>query len=226
MHAQSAKFQHSVKRNRSGSALVWLLIVLGLAFVVYAVQWYLKGSRKDPDLCYDLAPWKEWRLRETSTKPPQEPSEEQPNIIGVLRFDTNARFQDEPRGEITLSIFPDGSVAGRWYGQYYKKKKINFDIFSADFEGKTYPRKIYLDEDGEDPSKLYFITKGKFVIQESNFEKGGLKHRAGDIYVTGWLNTDKTAMGEITITSNEKYSETFDWKASRPEKSTIFDLIK
>lgn len=214
---KSANLQWLAERNRPASALVGLLIVIALVFLVYFVQWYLRKTAKDPDICYDLTPWKEWRLRQSSEKPQQEPSEEQPDITETVRFDTNAELRSEPRGEIWLAMHPDGTVMGSWYGRYYKKPKINFDIMGGGFNGHTYPRKIYRGEDGEDRSKLYFIAKGTFLVAETDFEKDKLIHRSGDIYVTGWVSPDYSAMGKITITSDEKYFETFDWKAIRPD---------
>ncbi len=35
----------------------------------------------------------------------------------------------------------------------------------------------------------------------------------GEIYVNGWLATDYSVKGKITITSDEKYFETFDFRA-------------
>ncbi|MHC4417185.1 MAG: hypothetical protein ACYSU6_01220, partial [Planctomycetota bacterium] len=65
-------------------------------------------------------------------------------------------------------------------------------------------------------SKLYFITKGKFTLHETDFEKNRFHIRGGDLYITGWINTDYTAFGEVTITSNEKYFERFHWEVTRP----------
>ena len=205
--------------NRSGSALVGLIAVVVLVIVVACVQWYRKGKAKDPDLCDDLTPWKEWRLRETSTKPPAQPSGGQPVITKMLTFDTNAYVGGEPRGAIGLMIFPDGTLNGAWSGQYYKRQKVNFDIMGGGFEGRIYPRKIYRDEDGEDPTRLYLMAKGKFLIAETDFAKNTLFHRGGYIYVRGWLNPDYSASGKIIITSDEKNFEEFDWKAAGPEKN-------
>jgi len=207
------------KNGCSGSALVGLIVVVVLVILVASVRWYRKGAAKDPDLYNDLTPWKEWRLREASAKPPAEPSAQQPAIAQTLAFDTNAYMGGEPRGAIGLVILPDGSVDGAWSGQYYKKPKTNFDIMSGGFQGRVYPRKIYRDDNGEDPSRLYLMAKGEFLVAESDFDKNTLHHRGGAIYVRGWLNRDYSVSGTITITSDEKYSEEFEWKAAGPVKN-------
>ena len=212
---RTAYLQRPPRMNRVGSALLGLLIVIAIALLVYGVQWCLKKTDKDPDTCNNLTAWKEWRLRESIQKPQQQLSDEQPSITKVIQFDGNAKLQGsrEPRGEIRFAVDREGGVQGSWYGNYYNELKVNFDIMGGDFKGKTYPSKIYRDEYGEDRSKLYFITKGTFLINETDFKKSSVHHRSGDIYVRGWIDDDYIATGEITITSNEKYFETFIWKA-------------
>jgi hypothetical protein len=78
------------KNGCSGSALVGLIVVVVLVVLVACVRWYRKGAAKNPDFCDDLTPWKEWRLREASAKPPAKPSAQQPAITQTLAFDTNA----------------------------------------------------------------------------------------------------------------------------------------
>jgi len=207
------------KNGCSGSALVGLIVVLLLVILVASVRWYHKGAAKDPDFCDDLAPWKEWRLREANAKPPAKPSAQHPAVTQTLAFDTNAYLRGEPRGAIDLVILPDGSVKGAWSGQYYKKPKVNFDIMNGGFEGRVYPRKVYRDDNGEDPSRLYLMAKGQFLVAESDFDKNTLHHRGGAIYVRGWLSRDYSVSGAITITSDEKHSEEFDWKAAGPVKN-------
>jgi len=91
------------KTTCSGSALVGLIVVVVLVILVASVRWYRKGAAKDPDLYDDLTPWKEWRLREASAKPPAEPSARQPAITQTLAFDTNA-YRGRSRLPQTRSI--------------------------------------------------------------------------------------------------------------------------
>ncbi|MHC4501208.1 MAG: hypothetical protein ACYS21_19095 [Planctomycetota bacterium] len=215
---QTTHLQVHDKTWRSASALVALVILIALVCIIYLVRLYLKEPYQDPDLVEDLTPWKEWRFRESSPKPPQEPSAEQPNITEGLEYDTNVRLAGtgDPRGSIEFIVGPEGTVGGRWYDYYYKKPKINFDIMNAGFSGKTFPAKLYRNESGEEPSKLYFMAKGEFLIQETDMVKSRVHHRAGDIYVRGWIDPDYATRGEITITSDEDYFETFVWEAAKP----------
>ena len=81
------------------------------------------------------------------------------------------------------------------------------------------PAKIYRDEKGEDPSKLYFLGKDKFMVHKTSADAKQYHIIGGDIYIRGWLSSDLSVAGEIIITSDEKYFETFVFQAARPEKS-------
>ena len=215
---QNVDIHSSPKPIRSGSAPIWVLVVVGIVIVLVLLQGLTRKTAKDPDTCFDLEPWTEWQLRKSNAKALEEPSEEQPGITEGLRYDVGAKYQDQSRGEIDLVIQPDGIVEGAWHGYYHKKKsKLLWDIQGGAFKGYVCPLKIYQDENGEDPSKLYFIAKGDFLIHESDL-KSKYHIRVGDLYVTGWLEAGYAAYGKLVITSNEKYSETYDWKANRPVK--------
>lgn len=208
-----------LRRYRGVSPVVALVVIAVLVCVVVGVKWYMKATVPDPDLCYDLKPWREWRLREVNPKPSQELSSEHPDISESLRYDTNLRDTDSnmPRGELSVFIGSKGSVSGKWYGTYHKGRTRSFQILSGDFEGKVYPRKIYRSEGGEeDPTKLYLMAKGEFLVQEADPEKGRMHNSMGDIYVRGWLSPEYHLAGEVSITSDEQYFETFTWKSYRP----------
>jgi hypothetical protein len=217
---QFAPLRYLRQRNGSGSMLVGLLIVVGLALIIFGVQLYLKKTAKDPDVSLDLMPWKEWRLREASEKTQPPPSKNQADITEGIEFRASAEAkgtENTPRGDVTLKVQPDGIVIGLWSGNYYNDAKVNFDG-GGNFKGYVCPLKIYSGEEGKDRSKLYFITKGKFTLHETDL-KNKYHIRIGDLYVTGWIDPKYTAFGKVTITSDEKYFEAFDWQAYRPVKT-------
>ena len=216
---QAIRLRATFRRYRGFSPLIALIIIAILVVIVFLGQRYMKKmAQRDPDLCYDLKPWKEWRLREASEKPIPEQLAEQPVITEVLKFDTNLKKKgsEDPRGELVVFIGPDGGVGGSWSGIYYKGRERNFHIMGGRFEGRVYPGKIYRDEAGEeDPTKLYLMAAGEFLLQESDTKKGMLYTNAGEIYVQGWLDAEFVLSGEVTITSDEKYFETFTWRTFR-----------
>jgi hypothetical protein len=198
-----------------------LLLIAVLVGIVIFVQWHMKATIKDPDLYDYPEPWKEWRVRESSEKPVQEISAEQPAMTEALKYDTNLSEKDskEPRGELILIIGSEGGVGGNWNGFYHKGRERSFQIMGGGFDGRVFPAKIYCSETGEeDPAKLYLMAKGEFLVQESDSDKGRVNNIFGDIYVRGWLSPDYVLTGEVTITSDEKYFETFTWTSYRPER--------
>jgi hypothetical protein len=208
-------------KGRRGNALLGLIAILVLVGIVYGVQRYMKSRVPDPDTALDLTPWKEWRIREQSKKPVPELRPEQPKITAMLKYDANV---EQPKthaaaGEIIMWISSEGQVGGNWSGNFYNEKKVNYDVQGGSFEGKVCPGRIYRDDKGEDPSKLYFIAKGKFLIHSMSADAKKYHILGGDIYVKGWLNHDLGVESEIIITSDEKYAETFAWKNVRPVKN-------
>jgi hypothetical protein len=210
----------SSSKSRRGNAIVGLIIVLLLAAVVYGVQRYMKSHTPDPDTAQDLTPWKEWQLREKSEKPVPPISDKQAKIPGAIKFDVIARLAgtENSRGELALSIGDQGQMYGNWSGTYSNDKKDTIDVQNGRFDGKVYPGKIYRDEKGEDPSKLYFLGKGTFMAHKTSADAKQYHIVGGDIYARGWLSPDLSVAGEIIITSDKKYFETFTFNAMRPEK--------
>lgn len=212
-------------RSRRGDALIFLLIALILGTAIYGLQRYMKSHtlKQDPDTAQDLTPWKEWRLREKSEKPVPPISETQAKISKTIRFDTNVYLPgtNDPRGELTLYFSPQGIISGTWSGVYYNDKKDNFDVQPSHFDGRVFPGKIYRDKKGEDPSKLYFLSAGNFMIHKVSAETKEYRILGGAIYVRGWLNPDLSVTGEIIITGDETYSDTFSFKTARPEEHVL-----
>jgi hypothetical protein len=196
-----------------------------LVIVVVGVLLWLDPSalfsRSDPEL-----PWnQEFRILGRGEQA-EKPSPKQPNITRTLLFSADAEQAGDARGQIELVIGPDGTVEGGWSAEYNPSDKFNYLVMGASFKGNTDPSKIYSDEYGEDASQLYFITKGRFTILETNLENNRVRKVSGRIYVTGWLDTEYNAAGEITITSNKKSFQAFNWKAKPSENRMIFDFTK
>jgi hypothetical protein len=205
-----------------GSTLAVIIVLIILAgIILYFLDLPSRLPKKDPN-AVGLEPWEEWRIREKQPGNDRgKPSEYQPELSEIIEFSVDAQAKDvehTPRGTVSLVVQPDGTVSGGWGGNYYNDRQINFDG-GGGVSGYVCPSKIYgggEEEDEEDESKLYFITKGEFVLHETDFEKSRFHIRGGDLYITGWINADYTAFGEVTITSDEKYYERFHWEVTRP----------
>ena len=219
---RSAHLQHPPQINRPAFVVLLMLLVIVVVGTLIWLDPSALFNRSDPDL-----PWnEEFRLLKPGQQAKHTPSPEQPNITRILLFKADVEQQQEPRGQIELVIQPDGTVEGGWAAEYNPSPKINYLVMGADFKGNIDPSNIYTDEDGEDRSKLYFITKGKFIILETRLQSGKVRSVKGRIYVRGWVDTDYTATGEITITSDKRSFQTFSWQAKALEQKTIFDFLE
>ena len=223
-------------RNRGGFALLALIIAVAIVLLLYTV--YTRntfhhfagtetGRYSDPN----AYPWEEGRLfidnvldgYDMGGRRP--PFPEQPPLNENLHYTAGVYFGGEPRGQIELYVFKDGSVTGSWTGAYEARtdRNRNYEtlreykegFLTNDFKGNTAPLKIYKDDRGEDKSKLYFITRGEFLLRE------GRENRKihGALYVTGWIDRNYTARGELFLLSSSggvADIEIFDWGPADP----------
>lgn len=135
----------------------------------------------------------------------------------TLRFVAEAgEGGDMGRGEVEFIVNPAGYVRGNWSGVFENEdKNINYDIMLAEFEGFADQDEIYKDENGEDPDKLFIIAKGDFSIIEKFPGKNKTIHVVGDIFITGWLQKDGSAQGELHLISKERYYWVYNWVSQK-----------
>jgi len=206
--------------NRCGIVLLaMLLIIVVIGVLVWFDPFALSGS-SDPEM-----PWNQLnRIVKRGEEVPA-PSAEQASITRALVFEAEAKQESAKRGKISMALRADGRIKGGWGGDYEPRPNVHWQVMGSEFTGNIDPSKIYKDNYGEDRSQLYFITKGKFIILETNSETRKVRSVKGHIYVTGWLDTEYNATGEIIITSDKKSYKTFSWQAEGKEGLTMFDLF-
>ncbi len=138
-------------------------------------------------------------------KPPRPTITEPINLVAaVIRNDAD-------RGTMTLGFDVDGTVKGNWRCQYSHDEQDY--AYDSEFAGNIDVDVAYASEDGKkNKSLLYFITKGRYTQQSTNTATQKQTQQEGEIYVTGYLAPDHSATGLITITTDRKWSVTYDWK--------------
>jgi hypothetical protein len=147
-----------------------LLIVVAIGMLIYyfALSPVDRKTGREQKKSPDKYPWvEEWRIkdRKGGDASEQPTSEYQPKITKLLEFRANVQEERNDRGLISLAILPDGTIEGGWTAEYDTlSPRMNYTVVNASFKGNTDPSKIYSDADGEDKSKLFFITKGNFLI--------------------------------------------------------------
>ena len=154
-------------------------------------------------------------------------SPEQPKITKTIGFKAQVYQKRYKRGEIVFYINPQGDIEGSWsadftIGQRHSPQQINYTTFDLTtgryppntFRGNVAPSKIYQDENGQDKSKLYFITKGEYRLKAHDLRTNDVRDISGDIYVTGWIDPNYNATGELNFTSMlSEALPTFNWEA-------------
>ncbi|MFC1737534.1 hypothetical protein ACFL1G_00600 [Planctomycetota bacterium] len=202
-----SKNGHSM--NRTGYVLLLMLLLI---VVIGGLLWLDPSalfSSSDPNL-----PWnQEFRLVDDDEQV-KAPSEQQPAVSDFLSLEAKVKKDGERRGNIIMMIHPDGRIEGQWAAEYDPLPKVNFLVMSAGFKGNIDASKVFSDENGEDPSKLYFITRGRFLILETNDNTGKVRSVIGRIYVTGWVETEYNVTGELTITSDKKDYKLFSFEGA------------
>jgi hypothetical protein len=226
---QANQLRKAAGRNARGYALLMLLIVIALGMLIYYFALYPSIDRKptaEQMKSPDEYPWvEEFRLRKRGQKAQHSPSPEQPNITEAIQLAGRVRHKEKERGTIGMVIKPDGTVEGTWTADYgVKSPRRDYTVMKANFRGNTDPSKIYADEGGEDPSKLFIITRGNFLILETDYETGEARKVAGYIYVVGWLAPDHTAFGRLHLTTDKRTQTIFEW-AGKPAAPWQFGLI-
>lgn len=158
-------------------------------------------------------PWSEERRLVHPGGKVKQPKEGQPKILDNLGFSGKLMENNEVKGEVDMFISTDGRIKGVWGGKYNPEPNIEWEVVGARFRGNIDPTKIYIDERGEDPMKLYFIAKGESLILETNSKTDKIKTATGLIYVTGWLDNGYNAVGKVTITSDKKTYWEYYWQS-------------
>ena len=196
-----------------------LLLMLFLVVVLGILIWLgptLSGYSSDPNL-----PWNQEHLLVKRGEQVPSPTEQQPNITVFLEFaatpirgaPNDADLLEDSQGQLEMTISPAGRIAGNWIAEYKPTAEISYFLMGARFWGNIDPSKVYSDENGQDPSKLYFIAKGNLLIAKIKRKSKEVSGVNGYIYVTGWLDPEFTATAIITLTSDKKSFQSFLWNA-------------
>ncbi len=216
MKASSSKVGSGM--NRPG----YMLLLMLLLIVVFGTLVWLDPSalfnRPDTNL-----PWNEEFRFVDEDEQVKAPSEQQPAVTDFLSLQTKPSQERAARGTISMLIHPGGRIEGGWSADYNPRPKVNYQVMNDGFKGNIDPSKIYSDENGQDLSKLYFITKGRFLILETNDNSGKVRSIKGRIYVTGWLDPEYNVAGEVTITSDKRNFELFSFEGAFLKQRVMFN---
>lgn len=205
------------KKTQGFILLVLLIvIVIGVVFSYFVLN--PQVDRKTAQMqkqSPEKYPWVEENSLVEAEKVVEKPSTEQIEIMETVGLLSEVSENNESRGSIHLLINTDGRIEGTWGGDYETAKpRMNYMVVICRFKGNIVPGKIYTNENIEDVSKLYFITKGRFGVLETNYESGKVRTVEGIIYVTGWIAKDYSIKGEIHLTNDKINQFIFEWNGN------------
>jgi hypothetical protein len=194
--------------QRSGYALLlMLLLIVVLCSLIWMDPMALMGGKGKG------MPWNDESKIVLPGREVPRPGPQQPVISDNLCFGAKIEEGANVSGGLELYIMTNGRIKGVWGGTYKPKPEIMWEVVSAKFEGNIVPSKIYSDEGGKDPTKLYFIGAGKILIMETNSKTNEVRTGNVRLYVTGWLNGKYEAVGKATITSDKKKYVEYAWQS-------------
>jgi len=200
---------------RRGVVVLLLLVAIAILAILYVIQMdaffgpVAPGGRARAE----HRPWlEEDRIvpADQLIKPPQPPK---PAISEPLTLNARVQLDESDRGTAILKFAVSGEVSGTWYCEYsHDDRDYRFD---ASFAGNIDVSKTYSEGETPDDSQLYFITKGTYKQTAYNIKEGTATSEEGLIYVTGWLHTDYSVSGLITITTDRTWSATYTLENGR-----------
>ncbi len=207
------------KHSARGMALLLIsLVTAAISLLIY----YFVALRPDATLLAEQQGNPDeypWCMEELIAKDSiDEPSPQQPRITEILELRAfPSQENGASGGKLSLLLSPSGFLEGNWTGEFRiadENKGKEYTIMVGGMEGAIVPEKIYADENGrEDPSKLFFLTRGRFDMIETIKKNGKVRHASGWVYVAGWLNPDLSASGRLHITSDKRTQVIFRWNA-------------
>lgn len=188
-----------------GNTIILLIIIV--LFVVGAI-FFLNAGTKTPEGPVEQYPWTETDCivgGPTAVNLPQSPqiSLDAEKIIKQRIVSDDG----QNRGRLEIVIQPDGFVVAAWQANY--KEDVYEKDFTATCKGNVDASQLYEDENGTDPSKLFFITEGCFIVQA--FKHGNAAVNGGEAYVVGWISPDGSANGTLVLTADRKTTKIYTW---------------
>ena len=197
---------------RRGSVMLAVLMAMAIVMLLYFVSFNtIFAPSLNRGKVTTSRPWLDEERILGADKIIAMPEPPMPTITEPINLAAAVTRNDADRGAMTLIFDVDGTIKGKWQCRYsHDEQDYTYD---SAFAGNIDVDVAYSSEDGKkDKSLLYFITKGSYTQQSTSTATQKQMRQDGEIYVTGYLAPDHSASGLITITTDRKWSVTYDWK--------------
>ncbi|HOK95716.1 MAG TPA: hypothetical protein PK052_08145 [Anaerohalosphaeraceae bacterium] len=202
------------KKQYRGFALLVVLIAAAILMLLYFVQidvFVAPEPKSSQPAAFEQRPW---LLEDLLAGPGQSipmPSPPKAQIDRPFERTAAVSRNQSSRGRITAAFETDGRIVAQWNGTW-TEGPTNFQI-NAVMKGNISVSKTYEDAAGKDKSRLFFIARGQYCKTEEG--SVGSVQEEGTAYLLGWLCSDYSAVGCITITTDRKWTAEyrFEWPA-------------
>jgi hypothetical protein len=210
-------------RNAGYILLLMLLVVVLMGVFFTFKSWRGHGVKMEDGQELKNPPWKQWQdiQKYLARRGLGKPASQQPHISEGIGL-TAPLFEDKnERGTITLIFRPDCTIKGSWQGRFFVDPNRNreFELAACEIKGYLIPDETYVGvEKRNEPEKIYFLSKGFFVLVDYNGATNRTNKLSGFIFVSGWLLPDYTIQqGQVVMTSDEEHCKlfTFSGKAEK-----------
>ncbi len=205
-----SQIKHNPKM-RSGAAILLVLVTIAIGMLIYFID--LGGifsfTAKPGRIAPAAKPW----LTEDLILPPEMiiemPEPPKPEINEKLTITAAVTRDSKDRGTVEITFDIDGRVTGAWASDYtHEEQAYSYD---ATFAGNIDVDRMCTKDGKDDKSQLYFFTKGKYTQKSTQTVTNAESTEDGTIYVTGQMAPNHSAKGQITITTDRKWSIVYDW---------------
>lgn len=204
--------------NRRGNVVVLVILIIAVVGGVWFVNHLKKESfpsAENVTSSDDKFPWEEHARIVDPETVNADVGKDMVDISNGFEFKITVEDTRNP-DQMTLKLNPDGTLAGGWSADFNRKsngKNMNYDMKSS-FKGNIDPTCIYFDASGEDYSKLFVAARGKVTIVaiDNETNKSGMAGR--DIFVSGWIDKDGKAKGNLGMFLDDGEYEIFKWHST------------
>ncbi|MGA2915289.1 MAG: hypothetical protein ABSE89_04620 [Sedimentisphaerales bacterium] len=209
------------ENHKNGYIMLVLLIGVVILAILYMIDLTAMFGPIGKTDIYAERPWfEEKRLLDEKDFPILQTGKKGKVVISEqTKLTSSAQHNNENRGNIEITIDPNGKAYGRW-NCAYQYPDSGYTIV-AEFAGNIDPTKIYEDKTGKNKQLLYFITKGNSQQTKTDIKTNNQLTSEEVIYVVGWIQKDYSAKGKLFLMTEEGGNAEYDWQTNQSEPNAV-----
>lgn len=196
----------NTNKHENGFAMLIILaafVIIAILFMINMPSSFLKTASNEKFDMFAEQPWfEENRLLAGNAFPVKQTGKHGKTVIEKSTIlEGSVSRKGENRGQIEITITPDGKVVGKCSCQY-EYPDSSYQI-AAEFAGNIDPTKTFKNKDGENKKPLYFITKGRYTQTKTDKAGKGSWTINENVYVVGWIAPDYSVKGKVFFMTSE-----------------------